>query len=74
MIALNKLESDEGPRRQIKDLKTVIGQELQNIYSLLEKTSNPPYFLYTYGSEKELLEGQKILVELGMKITNYSQG
>ena len=71
VITLNKEQGDVGARYSIRRLIKEIEEDLSSIYQLLEKTYFSPSFLYNYSSEMGLLEGQKILVEFGMKLTQY---
>ena len=71
VIALNKLQTAEYSRHQVRRRLKQVEEELNSIYQLLEKSSFKPKYLYSYSSELELLEGQKILVELGVKVTQY---
>jgi hypothetical protein len=71
VIALNNLQSDEGARHKVRRLVKEIEEELNSIYRLLEKSDFTPGYLYSYSSEQELLEAQKILVELGVNITQF---
>jgi hypothetical protein len=71
VFLLNKLESDEGSSQEIRRVKVAIEADLERVFHLLERSALPPSFLYRYNSAGELLQGQKVLVELGMKATKY---